>query len=212
MLKGRIRSFDEAFQKYLDDLLNKASFSEARIKLETSIKEVTLSEGLVSEAKILMFKTSLRKTLQLNGGFDVDTLYEDGEKFGLIIQLLIDTDGCINPPEVRAWIKHVFEGEKRGKMKFNEFMDLLKEKCEQMDGVNTMRTLAKRYGFRKDTIQGQGFQQSKLKDGKPSFKPKVAPQPKNAADKTSEHKRKLNSPRAQDEPEKKSPCRLSYRY
>jgi hypothetical protein len=29
-----------------------------------------------------------------------------------VIKLFLENDGYLNPPEVRAWVKHVFKGEK----------------------------------------------------------------------------------------------------
>ena len=139
--------FEIELRNFLDNIIVQDSFEIARITLQDAIATVSLNPKVIDhKARVINFKASLRTVLRENG-LDPSEIFTDASKFGKIVKLLVDTPGCLNPPEVRAWIRHILEGEARGKMTADQLTDTLESKCEQVHAVKMMKNLSQHYGY-----------------------------------------------------------------
>lgn len=138
--------FNEKLIRFLDSILSKESFDMKKIKLANDLAKVKLDSSVEDhQARVLMLKKDLRKTLRENGLNPAD-VFADAEKFGSIIKMLVENDKSLNPPEIRAWIKHALDG-RRSKMDAKEFADILEEKIKVLNDARRMSTLSISYGY-----------------------------------------------------------------
>ena len=141
--------FEIELHKFLDNIVVQDSFEIARITLQDAISTVSLNPKVIDhKARVINFKAALRSVLRENG-VDPSEIFTDASKFGKIVKLLVDTPGCLNPPEVRAWVRHILDGEARGKMTADQLTDTLESKCEQVHAVKIMKNLSQHYGYAK---------------------------------------------------------------
>ena len=141
--------FEIELHNFLDNIVVEDSFEIARITLQDAISTVSLNPKVIDhKARVISFKASLRSVLRENG-LDPSEIFTDASKFSKIVKPLVDTPGCLNPPEVRAWVRHILDGEARGKMTADELTDTLESKCEQVHAVEIMKNLSQHYGYAK---------------------------------------------------------------
>jgi hypothetical protein len=47
--------------------------------------------------------------LLAEAGIDKEDVNKDPQKFGQVVRTLISVEGVLDPPEIRAWFKHLME-------------------------------------------------------------------------------------------------------
>ena len=72
--------------------------------------------------------------------------FSDEVQFGNIVKLLVDNNKSLNPPEIRAWIKHKLENN-QGKMTASDFSNTLELKLKELESSKLIKQLAISYGF-----------------------------------------------------------------
>jgi hypothetical protein len=82
-------------------------------------------------------RKDIRRTLKENGLLP-ETVFADEVLFGNIVKLLVDNAKSLNPPEIRAWMKHKLENN-RGKMLASYFSNTLEAKLKELEGAKLMR-------------------------------------------------------------------------
>ena len=138
---------DEVVADYLDGVLTKESFDTQKLNLAEDLgKNVFLdSTNDNVEARVMNLRKDIRRTLKENGLLP-ETVFADEVLFGNIVKLLVDNTKSLNPPEIRAWMKHKLENN-RGKMLASDFSNTLESKLKELEGAKLMRQLAISFGF-----------------------------------------------------------------
>jgi hypothetical protein len=93
----------------------------------------------------MIFRKDIRRITKENGLLPA-TIFSDEVQFGNIVELLVDNNKSLNPPEIRAWIKHKLENN-QGKMTASDFSDTLELKLKELESSKLMKQLAISYGF-----------------------------------------------------------------
>jgi hypothetical protein len=140
--------FDELVQDFLDSLVSQETFSEAIIWFGKNIAgKLKLNPNNPNPAgKVVTYCATLQGLLA-EAGIDKEDVNKDPQKFGQVVRTLISAEGVLDPPEIRAWFKHLMDGELNGCITYAKFSDILEDKIRQIEAVALMRELALVYEF-----------------------------------------------------------------
>jgi hypothetical protein len=102
--------FDELVQDFLDSLVSQETFSEAIIWFGKNIAgKLKLNPNNPNPAgKVVTYCATLQGLLA-EAGIDKEDVNKDPQKFGQVVRTLISVEGVLDPPEIRAWFKHLME-------------------------------------------------------------------------------------------------------
>jgi hypothetical protein len=137
-------SENQTIKELIDSFLKKSTFADAQISLALALDKVKLDTNIDPLARVIMFQSNLKTSLREHG-MDTEDVFDDPTKFGKIVNLLVNHEYTFQPLEIRAWIKHVLEGEYGGKITHEQLSKILLEKIQQVDSVVKMRELAIKY-------------------------------------------------------------------
>lgn len=157
--------FEDYLLKKLDSFINASEKDGIALALAGTLNEVRLHYSTKDVyARVVEFKASLALALERAGVKDPDALYEDKDRFGPCLEVLVNRDGIIHPRCLRSWIRLRLRSEGK-KMTMERFEAILTESLSALDLVEKMENAANHGDSRSPSPMKRPYDDSPEVDG-----------------------------------------------